>query len=241
MDTLIREKMTPSLQNLDYVQDYYCSPRTVGDSTMSVYEIWEKGQAFNDSITPAIYNPEYRSHIVLKLISLTKEQDNIFSIGCGNGFVEQELIQCGRQVKAIDCNKQAVELARKKGVDASIADFYQLPAESLAHMDIIYADGLIGHLFHEAEALKPALDKLKNFHLKPGVYLIFSNDAPKDTQIAFSPHERVRGFWFVSKDYLQQNLLDYGFEPVENYYFPYFRPISGLKNRSICIVKVSIG
>jgi hypothetical protein len=224
-------------QDLDSVHDYYCAPRTEREDA-TVYEIWESGGAFNDSITPSTYVPEYRSHIVLKLLSVTPDDGSVFSIGCGNGFVEADLIAHSRAVRAMDCNDEAVRLTRTKGVDAFSADFFELSADDVVGTTTLYADGLLGHLFDTAEHVRPALQKIKSLALPPGTQLVFSNDSPRDATAAFAPHERVANFWFVSRDYLAEELAGAGFDPVESYYFPYFRPISGMRNRTICIARV---
>jgi hypothetical protein len=48
----------------------------------------------------------------------------------------------------------------------------------------------------------------------------------------------VADFWFLSRNYLQKTLSAFGFEPVEDYYFPYLRPLSGMRNRTICVARV---
>lgn len=229
--------MIQTKQDLHQVRDYYTSLRNVGPTEESIYAIWEKGGAFNDSITPSTYVPEYRSHMVLKLLSLTYGGASIFSLGCGNGFVEGDLAGLGRRVRAIDLNEEAVKLTRDKGVDAFTAEFYSLLPEDLGEADLIYADGFLGHLFDPEEETGPALTKLKSLNPKAGSHLVFSNDAPHDRAAAFAPHDRVADFWFISKDYLRERLEDFGFESAETYYFPYLRPISGMRNRTICIVR----
>jgi hypothetical protein len=230
--------MIHTKQDLDRVRDYYTSLRSVGQTDASIYAIWEKGGAFNDSITPSTYAPEYRSHMVLKLLSLTPDGANIFSLGCGNGFVEGDLVVLGRKVRAIDCNEEAVELTRKKGVEAFTADYFTLLPADVADADAVYADGFLGHLFEPEDEIRPALSKLESLNLKSGTHVVFSNDAPQDPQAAFAPHERVEDFWFISKNYLQESLRSFGFAPVESYYFPYLRPISGMRNRTVCIARV---
>src|SRR5262245_11466294 len=95
------------------IHEFYCRPNStcLGGPLRSRYEIWEKGEAFNDSVTPSTYCADYRAHMVLKIASLSKQQANIFSIGCGNAFVEADLVAEGFHVQAIDCNAEAVELA----------------------------------------------------------------------------------------------------------------------------------
>ncbi|MFF9768214.1 class I SAM-dependent methyltransferase [Streptomyces sp. NPDC014636] len=230
--------MTQTTQNLNLVRDYYTSQRSVGEETTNIYGIWENGGAFNDSITPSTYIPEYRSHMVDKLLALTCEGGSIFSLGCGNAAVEGALAVRDRTVRGIDVNEEAVELARQKGVDAFTADYFALRPEDVRDTDAIYADGFLGHVFDTNDHVGPALGKLAQLDLKAGTHLLFSNDAPRDPEAHFSPHERVADFWFISKDYLQDALAAVGYVPVESYYFSYNRPLSGPRNRTVCIARV---
>jgi SAM-dependent methyltransferase len=231
-------KVPQDRSDLSHVYDYYCSERPTGYKSDSLYKIWERGEAFNDSITPSIFVPEYRSHVVLKALTLTGEASNILSLGCGNGFVEGDLVTHGRNVRAVDCLEEAVELARAKGVDAFAGDFFALEPHHFEDIDMVFGDGILGHLFDREEEMKPALNKLASLGLKPGSWLFFSNDPPRDPEVPFAPHEVVPGFWFLSRNYLHASLASFGFDPVESYYFPYRRPVSGLRNRTICIARV---
>ncbi|MGH9884925.1 MAG: hypothetical protein ACREBE_05330, partial [bacterium] len=73
----------------DAMHDFYCRP--VGDTALNRYEIWERGEAVGDSVTPSIWCPEYRMHMVLKILSLPRPHERVFSIGCGNAFVEADV------------------------------------------------------------------------------------------------------------------------------------------------------
>lgn len=227
-----------SLQDLGFVREYYCQPRVIDGESVTIYEIWEKGGAYNDSVTPSTYCPEYRSHIALKLVSLTQEDETVLSVGCGNGFVEAEIAQCRRKVRGIDCNEEAVRLAAGKGIEAFQADFYELPPSALADVDVVYADGLLGHLFQAGTGLARFTDKLRALELRPGTRLVFSNDSPRDPSLAYCPHDRLRDFWFLSSAYMSEVLSEAGFSVGESYYFPYVRPLSGLRNRMICVARV---
>jgi hypothetical protein len=222
-------------QNLKSLLDYYETPRSDQET---IYAIWERGEAFNDSVTPSTYVPEYRSHVLLKFLSLTAPGARIFSFGCGNAAVEGSLVDHGRQVAAVDVCPEAVQLASLKGVDAFTRDFYDVTPADVAGFDAIYADGFLGHLFDGVTQIDPTLHKLKELDLKPGTVLLFSNDAPPDPDAPFSAHERVEDFWYISKDYLAEQLAGAGFEMLESYYFPYARPLSGLRNRTICVARV---
>ncbi|MCX0242540.1 MULTISPECIES: class I SAM-dependent methyltransferase [Streptomyces] len=230
--------ITEANQNLARVRDYYTAQRSTGGEEESIYAIWEKGGAYNDSVTPSTYVPEYRSHMALKLLSLTEEGASVFSLGCGNAAVEGVVVGLGRTVRGIDFNEEAVRLARQKGVDAFAADYYALRAADVAGTDIVYADGFLGHLFDAEHETGPALDQLATLGLKSGAHLVFSNDAPQDREARFAPHQRVEDFWYLSKDYLAERLEDRGYRAVESYYFPYLRPVSGMRNRTICIARV---
>jgi SAM-dependent methyltransferase len=231
--------MTQTGQDLNSVREYYCSTRSVGAQDVTIYEIWENGGAFKDSITPSTYVPEYRAHMVDKILAVSAPGDTVFSIGCGNGFVEADLLGHGRIVRAMDYNDEAVRLTRKKGVDAFTADFFDLTPTDIADVGVIYADGLLGHLFHPELEVTPALTKLASLRPRADTRLVFSNDSPQDGAAAFAPHERVEDFWFVSKDYLAEQLAAFGFVPMETYYFPYRRPVSGPRNRTICVARAT--
>lgn len=230
----------PFRQALDRVHDYYCSPRsTPGGQQRSIYQIWEAGAAFNDSVTPSTYCQEYRSHMVLKIMSLTALHDRIFSIGCGNAFVEAELLKEGRSVQCIDCNAEAVHLAASKGIEAFTADFFALPPAHLAGFSVVYADGLLGHLYQSDGELDAFFETLLSLRPLPGTWIVISNDAPLSPGAVVEPHARVSDFWLLSKACLDETFERFGFEIVESYYFPYVRPISGLRNRTICIARAA--
>jgi SAM-dependent methyltransferase len=226
------------IQDLGFVHEYYCQRRVVDGSPMSIYEIWEKGGAYNDSVTPSTYSADYRLHITGQLLALTRPGATVFSLGCGNGFVEADLAQQQRRVRAIDCNDEAVRLATSKGVEAFNSDFFTLAPDALRGVDLVYADGFLGHLFHSSEGLAPFLDKLHTLQLASGAWLVVSNDSPRDPEVAFCPHDRVRDFWFLSKSYLSTVLAEFGLRVADSYYFAYARPLSGLRNRTVCIAQV---
>ena len=219
------------------VADYYSQPRVVDGQARTIYQIWETGEAFNDSVTPSTYSAEYQSHIRLKLERLTGPGDRILSVGCGNAVVEGQLVGTGRHVSGIDCNAEAVEFASRKGVHARQADFLELPQGALAAFDLIYADGVVGHMCDAAEGLGRFLAALRRAGMKSGARLVISNDAPRSPQAHLEPHGSVDGFWLVSHRHLTEQLGAAGLRGLESYTFPYARPKSGLRDRSICVVE----
>lgn len=229
--------MQLDVRTIQHTDDYYSELRAVNGQMLSIYQIWEKGEAYNDSITPATYCMEYQSHIQLKIERLTTKDACIFSIGCGNAAIESLLLQGGRRVAAIDCNREAVELAISKGVAATGGDFLRMPEGGLSSYDLVYADGLVGHLCSADSGLTPFLDGLKRARLRKHAKLLISNDGPRARGVALEPHGSVDGFWLVSHDHLAERLRSIGFKILEQYTFPYGRPQSGLRDRSICIAE----
>jgi hypothetical protein len=223
----------------DVLRDFYCRP--VGDTALNRYEIWERGEAVGDSVTPSIWCPEYRMHMVLKILSLPKPHERMFSIGCGNAFVEGDLQARGLQVQAIDCNEEAIALAASKGVDAFTADYYALRPGHLADFGVVYADGLIGHLYHPDSGLTAYFETLRALKPAPGSWLVLSNDAPADPGVGVTPHGKVQGFWLFSPEYLRDTVQRFGYTVIEAYSFPYERPVSGLRNRTIVVARAARG
>lgn len=227
-------KPTPS----DTLREFYCTP--IG-AARNRYDIWERGGACGDSVTPSTYCPEYRTHMILKMLSLPRSRDRVFSIGCGNAFVEAGLLARGLRVQAIDCNEEAVVLALSKGIEAFTADYEALPPGHLAEFGIVYADGLLGHLYRPDSGLDGFFETLLRLAPPPGSWLVLSNDAPARPGTPVTPHGGLAGFWLFSRDYLSESVARFGFSVTECYSFPYERPVSGLRERTICIARAGAG
>ncbi|QIH33419.1 methyltransferase domain-containing protein [Sphingobacterium sp. DR205] len=218
------------------LHDFYCTPIINENGNKETrYQIWERGEAVGDSITPSIYCKPYREHLVNKIASLVEDKGSVFSIGCGNAFVEAELVNKGLSVSGIDFNEEAVELAALKGVDACVSDYYDLKKESLFDFDVVYADGLIGHLYENEGGLDRFFHKLKTLTYKS--WIVLSNDAPLEDETTVMPNKMVNGFWLLSTNYIKKSLERFGYIIHEDYYYTYERPKSGTRKRSICIAK----
>jgi SAM-dependent methyltransferase len=222
-------------QDLVAVREYYQTPRPVNGGMKTVYDIWEQGGAFEDSITPSTYCAEYQSHILLKLQSLAPKSGKILSVGCGNAAVEAQLVKLGYTVRAMDVNPEAVALARSKGIDAFQDDFMLMKPAQLADINVVYADGLVGHLVDPDLGLRPFAEKLGELEFAKGTKFVISNDAPRRPFVEYEAHERVQNFWFVSVAYLTKILSGANFDVSERYTFQYFRPKSGMRDRTICV------
>lgn len=218
------------MRDIQTVRDYYLIER---EQHRNIYEIWETGGAFNDSVTPSTWCEEYRHWVVNQL----EEQlgydtsKNIISIGCGNAFVEQDLVQKGYSVLAMDINESAVQLAQDKGVPALVADIYDWKPEG-TNVDLIYCDGVLGHLYEEEAQCRHALARLRSW-LRPGEgILLISNDASKDgREVADAPG--VKGFYHFSEGFVVSELIGTGFDILHTTSYVYERPLSGARRRLV--------
>lgn len=218
------------MQDVQTVREYYLIER---EQHMNIYQIWETGGAFNDSVTPSTWCEDYRRWITLKLENQLRFETskNILSIGCGNAFVEQELCYKGYTVLGVDINESAVQLALDKGVPAIVADIYQWEPEDKG-FDLIYCDGVLGHLYVEETNCRTALSRLRSW-LKPGEgILLISNDASKDGR-AVAPAPGVKGFYHFSEEFVISELEKTGFELVDTNSYLYQRPLSGPRRRLV--------
>ncbi|PMR78720.1 class I SAM-dependent methyltransferase [Billgrantia endophytica] len=199
----------------------------------SVFQIWEEGAAYKDSITPSVHVWHYRDHILRQIIGHATEGKSILSLGCGNGFVEGLLVDMGYKVNAIDLHDEAVKFSREKGVNAVVRNFYDLGRSDIKGVGCIYADGFIGHLYNEKKKISPFLDHLEYVIGDKDIYCVLSNDAPLDLTLEVQRHEAVPDFWYISIEYLTDVLKKRGFEAISSQYYFYDRPISGTRRRMI--------
>jgi predicted TPR repeat methyltransferase len=222
------------MQDIQTVRDYYLLER---EQHRNIYQIWEGGGAFKDSVTPSTWCEDYRHWIVQRLEEQVAYDTSkkIISIGCGNAFVEQDLCQKGYRILGVDINESAVQLALHKGVPAVVADIYEWEPEG-NDVDLIYCDGVLGHLYVEGSGCRDALTRLKSW-LKPvdGILLI-SNDASKDgCDVADAPG--VKGFYHFSEEFVVSQLIKTGFDVVDTTSYLYERPLSGARRRLVVAAK----
>lgn len=222
------------------INQYYVSERNESENKESIYTLWEKGLAYKDSVTPSMCSSEYRN----LLTGILKKNSNkgklpIFSVGCGNGFVEAVLIAEGYSVSAIDINPEAVEYARNKGIDASVSDVYDYVSKSNKLHDVVYADGFIGHFFDDDSESIKILEQLNNLLSVDGV-IIISNDAPPSNTL-FAKHPSVPEFYYYSADFISRQLAVHGFSVLEQINFSYQRPLSGQRTRAIVVGRKTSG
>ena len=110
------------------------------------------------------------NHNFLPLFKGSEPNDKILELGCGPGNMLEFLTKCGfKQVKGIDISSEQVELAKKHGCDAEVADVFEYLDGKQDTFDSIIALDFIEH-FHKEELLE--LARLLFRALKKGGRLI---------------------------------------------------------------------
>jgi SAM-dependent methyltransferase len=204
-----------------------------GSEEQSLFDEWERGIPRGDSTTPSISSPTYRWWILEHLRNaVNRDRKNLLlSLGCGNAFVERALCREGYPVFAVDALEEAVELARRAGVPSICANLYNWDAPR-DYWDVIYADGLLGHLHDGHDGAHVALRLLHSWLKAPGGTVVISNDSPK-TDEPVQQSANVPGFYWLSDRWIAGELKRAGFTRISTASIDYRRPLSGLRTRAI--------
>ena len=80
------------------------------------------GYAANAHFVPALGQP------VLELLQ-PQPGERILDLGCGDGALTEKLVALGAQVVGVDNSEEMIAAARRRGLDARIADAKALPFE----------------------------------------------------------------------------------------------------------------
>jgi SAM-dependent methyltransferase len=208
----------------------------LGDSegAESRFHIWDRGGAVGDSVTPSTYSRPYQLFMNDLLRKFLDDIDDpaLLSVGCGNAKIESDLVAAGYRVLGVDAMEEAVALARKKGVDAICADILTWTPPDSVNWNVIYADGILGHIFDPAEGVRHVLDRFKSWLPERKGVLVMSNDEPR-IEADVQAHSEVPGFSWLSGPFLHQQAEAAGFQDVWTTWFTYERPLTGPRERVI--------
>ncbi len=202
------------------------------DEELSLFDIWEGGAANGDSVTPSTYSAQYRQWMIEFLLGVLAEAEppTLLSVGCGNASVESEVARAGHDVLAIDVLDRAVEIARRKGLRAELADIRSWAPEP-GRWGVVYADGLLGHVYDPDDGLVPIFKHMYGW-LAPGPgILVVSNDSTRDGRDT-QPAPGVPVHW-LSAGYLVEQSRQAGFADVSYTTYTYTRPLSGPRQRIV--------
>lgn len=147
----------------------------------SLFDRWEAGE--HTALPPplAVCDARYRAMIARVLGRHRAGGRRLVSIGAGNGTVEAELAAEGWDVLATDPAASALRICRAKGLTAKP---FELMADALdGRFDVIYCDGVMGHLWHAESAAVPAWIALARLGRRDSLCLV-SNDLSDDDKTA---------------------------------------------------------
>lgn len=216
------------------LQRFYLDSTADGES---LFDIWERGDARGDSVTPSTYSVEYREWMTDLLRGhLDEQHGGLVSIGSGNAVIESDLVRAGYTVLAVDVFPKAVEFARCKGVGAVCADVRHWDPPPEKPWSTVYADGLMGHLYEPGEGLLPILSHVRDWLEPQEGVLVISNDRPPETADV-EPAPGVPGFFWLSEEFLRKQAAAAGFHEVSCTTFVYQRPLSGERTRAVITVR----
>ena len=131
---------------------------------------------------------------------------------------------------AVDGLNEVSVLARRAGVPSIRANLYSWDAPR-DYWDVVYADGLLGHLHDGHDGAHVALCLLHSW-LKAGGTVVISNDSPK-TDEPVQQSSNVPGFYWLSDRWIAAELKRAGFTRISTASIDYRRPLSGLRTRAI--------
>lgn len=196
----------------------------------SRFQLWEEGKNIGASVTPSTFDKEYLKEIVSTIVEIIKPitKPKILSLGCGNAFIEAELLKLGYDILATDVSKQALEFANKKGLKTKYFDAIEpVPLED--KFDLIMSDGVIGHLADKNSSISSFLNNSKNI-LNIGGVIFIANDTPTK-RLSVQKHDGFSHIYWFSASYFKKQLKDSGFKSIKSKYLEYFRPNYGQRKR----------
>ncbi|MGB2710810.1 MAG: methyltransferase domain-containing protein, partial [Conexibacter sp.] len=199
----------------------------------SIFEKWERGEARGDSTTPSVCSPEYRAWMLERLREAMggDKERRLLSIGAGNAMVERTLCREGYHVLAVDALMAAVEIASRNGVPSLCRDIRSWdPAPD--RFDVVYADGLLGHLYDEFGGCQSVWRRVRGWLASEQSLVVVSNDVPPG-DVDVKPAPGVNGFHWLSTQWIADMLVEAGYTPTLTTEFVYERPLSGPRRRAI--------
>jgi len=153
----------------------------------SLYDEWESGSVCSLPPPLSVRSESYRRFIATTIQALADHRASLLSIGSGNGFVEAQLKSQGWNVLATDCKNSALRSCANKGLRTR--RFCLLEDHAFAQFDLIYCDGVFGHLWQPGVNCLAAWKAMAQLG-HAGSLAVISNDLADDD---IAPSLAVRG------------------------------------------------
>lgn len=145
----------------------------------SLFDRWELGVDTELPPPLAVCDAEYRSEVVRILGRYRHVGRHLVSVGAGNGHIEAVLAADGWHVLATDLASSALRICRAKGLANERFDL--LEDAPIGQFDVIFCDGVMGHLWHPASASVPAWTALAGLGRRESICVV-SNDLSDDDE-----------------------------------------------------------
>lgn len=145
----------------------------------SLFDRWEARTETELAPPLAVRDAEYRSEVVRILRRYRCSGRRLVSIGAGNGHVEATLAADGWDVLATDTAESALRICGAKGLATMRFDVLNDPP--VGSFDVVYCDGVMGHLWHPVAASVPAWTALAALGRTGSIGLV-SNDLSDDDE-----------------------------------------------------------
>jgi hypothetical protein len=125
----------------------------------------------------AVADSHYRSRLLKVFETAEVPGRRVISIGAGNGCMEAELMAAGWDVLATDIADSALAHCQAKGLATAKVSLGE--ESNVGTFDVIYCDGVLGHLWEPGKGVAGALEELGQFG-HTGSICITSNDLSDD-------------------------------------------------------------
>lgn len=146
---------------------------------LSLFERWERGLESPLQAPLAVADEDYRAALLKVFAGLRGHGNKVVSIGAGNGRMEFELTTAGWNVLATDPSPRALALCREKGLATSRISLGE--DLGLGTFDVIYCDGVLGHLWEPEVGTVRAWEHLGDL-AHPGSACVTSNDLSNNAE-----------------------------------------------------------
>ncbi len=85
--------------------------------------------------------------------------ERVLDLGCGDGALTEKIAACGADVVGVDSSEAMVIDARLRGLDAGVADAYQLPFES--EFDAVFSNSALHWMKRPDDAIRQVRRSLR--------------------------------------------------------------------------------
>ena len=109
-------------------------------------------------------NARFVSDLGQPVLDLLNPQpgEHILDLGCGDGALTEKLVAVGANVVGVDSSPDMVAAAKRRGLDARIADAYELPFK--AEFDAVFSNAAMHWMKRDPDAVVRGVHRA----LKPG-------------------------------------------------------------------------